>query len=233
MSDKINLNDILRLSKEEIAQTKVRLITNNGHVEPLDVFKNDPKKLFIWNFWNGKNKNYNNTKYSIGLINMKGGRWLLFTVAKITKDLNVLGQVAYEYEELEQYRPLFGRVIVKYNNKVQAMVRKAEGLIDEIEILEILPNIYTGENFSGYEKVRLSYKELKIAVYRNKTYINAFKSQKAIYLITDMSNGKLYVGSATSNNNMLLNRWQTYVQNGHGGNKNLKDICNDHNRGFE
>ncbi|MCT7850480.1 MAG: GIY-YIG nuclease family protein, partial [Lactobacillus iners] len=33
--------------------------------------------------------------------------------------------------------------------------------------------------------------------------------------------GKLYVGSATSDNEMLLKRWKDYLETGHGGNEKL------------
>ncbi|MDK7859562.1 GIY-YIG nuclease family protein, partial [Klebsiella pneumoniae] len=49
----------------------------------------------------------------------------------------------------------------------------------------------------------------------------ALSSQKAVYLITDTNTGKLYVGSATSNNGMLLKRWKDYLETGHGGNEEL------------
>ena len=62
-------------------------------------------------------------------------------------------------------------------------------------------------------------------------WINALSHQKAVYLIRDMSNGKLYVGSATAKNGMLLSRWSSYIKNGHGGNKNLKDLVNQY--GFD
>lgn len=45
-------------------------------------------------------------------------------------------------------------------------------------------------------------------------------------MITDKATGKLYVGSATANDGMLLSRWSSYVQNGHGGNIELKIIVN-------
>ena len=45
-------------------------------------------------------------------------------------------------------------------------------------------------------------------------------------LITDRSNGKLYVGSATSDNGMLLQRWANYIDSGHGGNKELIELVN-------
>lgn len=52
-----------------------------------------------------------------------------------------------------------------------------------------------------------------------------------MYLITDKNNGKLYVGSATGENGMLLQRWQNYAENGHGGNVELKALIE--REGFE
>ena len=52
-------------------------------------------------------------------------------------------------------------------------------------------------------------------------WIGALENQKAVYLIADLKLGKFYVGSATSNSGMLLQRWSNYVTNGHGGNKEL------------
>ena len=61
---------------------------------------------------------------------------------------------------------------------------------------------------------------------QKKSWIAALENQKAVYLITDTNNGKLYVGSATSDNGMLLQRWCSYVENGHGGNKELIALIN-------
>ncbi|WP_267899138.1 GIY-YIG nuclease family protein [Macrococcoides canis] len=59
----------------------------------------------------------------------------------------------------------------------------------------------------------------------------ALENQKAVYLITDKSNGKLYVGLATSMSKMLLTRWSNYVANGHGGNKELVALVEE--KGFD
>ncbi len=45
-------------------------------------------------------------------------------------------------------------------------------------------------------------------------------------LSSDVSNGKLYVGSAESDNGMLLQRWANYIDSGHGGNKELIELVN-------
>ncbi len=50
-------------------------------------------------------------------------------------------------------------------------------------------------------------------------------------MITDTFNGKLYVCSATSDKGMLLQRWGNYVDNGHGGNKELIALVKD--KGFD
>ncbi|XMB87484.1 GIY-YIG nuclease family protein [Mycoplasmatota bacterium WC44] len=67
---------------------------------------------------------------------------------------------------------------------------------------------------------------------RNKhDWVAALENQKAVYLIKDTSNGKLYVGSATGDNGMLLQRWKNYVHNGHGGNKHLLNVVEEN--GFD
>ena len=77
--------------------------------------------------------------------------------------------------------------------------------------------------------MRLSFAELETIIERKKAdWIGALQNQKAVYLITDKSNGKLYVGSATGDNGMLLQRWTNYVENGHGGNVELKKLDFDY-----
>ena len=96
---------------------------------------------------------------------------------------------------------------------------------DDLEVLEILPNVFDGDEFPGYDTVRLSYTQLcSIIARQKKSWITALANQKAVYLITDKSNGKLYVGSATSDNGMLLARWSNYAANGHGGNVELQKL---------
>ena len=65
----------------------------------------------------------------------------------------------------------------------------------------------------------MSFSQLETII-RNKRsgWLDALRNQKAVYLITDTSNGKMYVGSATAQYGMLLQRWTNYIDNGHGGN---------------
>lgn len=236
--DKIlKLNDLLNLSVEELKYTKVRLNTNNGNKNPIDEFKKNPQELLQWNYWN--NKSYRNGQISIGLVNMGHDRWLLFTVGKIKKILDCPLKsdktpsqdghgVQVEYETLEKYQDLYGRVVIEYHNNSQQMFRDASTFIDKLVVREILPVKYVGFEFPGYDNVCLTYEELKTIVNGDyPTYRSALENQKAIYVQTDRNTGKLYVGSATSKYGMLLARWTAYVNNGHGENVDLKALVKE------
>lgn len=236
MDKKLKLNDLLGLSQEELSRTKIRLNTYNGEKNPIDEFKRNPQGLLYWNYWN--NKTYKKGQISIGLVNMGNHRWLLFTVGLIKKVLDKpldsqdgVSGIQVEYETLKKYEHLYGRVIVYYHNKTQQLFRNGD-LINDLEVKEVLPSIFTGFEFPGYDNVCLSFAELEAIIKGNYTdYHNALKNQKAVYLQTDKATGKLYVGSATAGNEMLLARWRTYVCNGHGGNKELMALVEE--RGFD
>lgn len=236
MNNKLKLNDILNLTKEELERTKIRLNTYNGEKNPIDEFKKNPQALLDWNYWN--NKPYKAGQISIGLVNMGNDRWLFFTVGRIKKLLDKpiksqdgIAGVQVEYETLERYSDLYGRVVLHYHNESQQLFRSG-ALIDELEIREILPSVFTGFDFPGYDNVCLSFGELEAIVNGNYTgYHNALCNQKAVYLQTDKATGKLYVGSATAKGNMLLARWSAYVLNGHGGNEVLKALVKE--KGFD
>ena len=231
-SEQANLNivlkDIIGLSDADLKNTKIRLINNHENVNVIDLFLNNPEEINTnWLFWNYSRAEFKEDQIVIGLCRMDNGGdfYLLTTIKRVTKDLNVRNGIAYEGTELAEYKKYYGRVVVKYHNTVQNMVRWADKLIEEIEVSEILSSFYEGKNFPGYDKVSLKYNELRTIIENNKTdWVNALSNQKAVYLITDLFTGKLYVGSATSDKGMLLDRWKNYVSNGHGGNKELKEI---------
>lgn len=225
MNGKLKLNDLLRLSEEEIAKVRIRLNRNNGETNPIDEFKKNPQTLLFWNYHN--TKSYKEGQISIGLVDMGNDRWLLFTVGVIDKVLDCPADfdgVQVEYTTQAQYQDLYGRVVIQYHNTAQQLFRKSD-LLDELVVQEILPTVFTGFDFPGYDNVCLTYRELEAIVKGNyPSYQNALANQKAVYLQTDKHTGKLYVGSATATNGMLLTRWRTYIENGHGGNVGLRDL---------
>lgn len=225
----LKLNDLLSLTSEELSRAKIRFNTYNGAKNPIDEFKKNPELLLHWNYWN--NKSYKEGQISIGLVKMRDREWLLFTVGVIIKVLDAPiegrkdGGVQVEYETLDKYKGLYGRVVVDYKNKSQQLFRNARGLIDELVVKEFLPSVYNGFEFPGYDNVCLSFEELQTIVNGDYPgYHNALSNQKAVYLQTDKATGKLYVGSATAERKMLLARWSAYVHNGHGDNEDLKTL---------
>lgn len=227
----ILLNDLLKLTQEELNNTKVRFCQNNGEEDPIELFKKNPSELLGWHYWNSQS--YKEGQLSIGIVKMNDNEWLLFTVGKITKDLNLnCPGIGYEYETLGyipekgiDYSDLYGRVIISYHKRMISQFPNANTVINDFIVKEILPTQFTGFDFPGYENVSLSYSELETIINGNyPSYKNALEHQQAVYVITDKKTGKLYVGSATSKDKQLLARWKGYITTFHNGNVDLKDL---------
>ncbi len=222
----IKLDDLLRISGDEADNVKVKFNQHNGNENPMDLYLRDPEIVNTrWLFWRSKQRYFNVGQIAICLLKLSYDTWLLTTIKRVTEEYGISDGVNYRGEELPEYSQYYGRVIVKYHKTVQTQGMYYNTVKDELEVLEILPNIFDGDEFPGYDKVRLPYIQLKSILDRQKkSWIAALENQKAVYLITDRNNGKLYVGSATSDNGMLLSRWSSYAENGHGGNVELKEL---------
>ncbi|MHA8100815.1 GIY-YIG nuclease family protein [Aquirufa nivalisilvae] len=234
--ENINLNDILKL--DNLGNVKIRFnLMFDENWNPIEVFKNgDYQTMLGGQYWNYKNrKSYKLGQITIGLVRIKPNEnlWLLFHVGKTTKDLDKFDDVGYEFETLLEYEKYFGRLIVKFENKVQAMIRLAETVIEDIEdieVIQILPNTFDNDIFPGYDKVNITWEEMKRVIEKD-TWKTALQNQKGIYLLTDRSNGKKYVGSAYGEH-MILGRWISCIKSGHGGNVRLKALGFDHIRKY-
>lgn len=224
----ITLNDILNI--ENIGNVKIRFnlmfLENKGeNWSPIEIFKNgDLTTLLNGQYHNNNKKSYKNGQITIGLIKITRDEdlWLLFHVGKIINDLNIFNGVGYDYESLSKYDKFLGRLIVKFKNKSQTMIRNAESVMDECLIHQILPDSFDNEIFPGYDKINLTWEELRRVIEKD-NWKTALQNQKGIYLISDVTNGKKYVGKA-SGGNMILGRWKDYINNGHGGNVELKKL---------
>jgi hypothetical protein len=222
----ILLNNILHLDSLKDVKIRLTMPTKDGSYNPLELFKagNTQELLggLLWNY--DKKKVYKEGQTAIGLVRIEGDRWLLFAIGEITKDLNVLDGVGYEYRSLDKYEKYFGRVIVRYKNPQGAanLIRDADTFINECEVERILDSEFDNDIFPGYENINVSWQELSRLV-KKETWKTALENQKGVYLITDTQSGKMYVGSAYGEN-MILGRWLDYVNNGHGGNVKLKNL---------
>ena len=230
---KIMLNDLLHFDATEVPNVRVKFNISNGYDDPLDLYKTNPDEVNVtWFLWHDDRRYFNVGQTAICLLKLRGDQWLLTTIKKITRLLDVTDGVGYDADEVKEYEQYFGRLVVEYHNPCRTMGRKYENVMDELEVVQILNEQYTGNEFPGYENVRLSYPLLKNIVDRQLPgWVDALRNQKAVYLITDTKTGKLYVGSATSQTGMLLQRWSSYAADGHGGNVELRELVKQ--QGFD
>lgn len=79
--------------------------------------------------------------------------------------------------------------------------------------------------FPGFDRLILDYPRLQ-AVMREHRYASwgtALSSVIGIYLITDTSGGRHYIGKADGAES-IRQRWASYAANGHGGNVELRGL---------
>ncbi len=161
--ESIKLNDILRL--DNLKNVKIRfnlMFAQNWN--PIELFKNgDISTMLEGQYWNyNKSKSYKAGQITVGLVQIKPNEdyWLLFHIGQITKDLNKLNGVGYEYKDLPEYGKYVGRLIVSFKNKAQTMIRNADSVIDDCYVSQILPDTFDNDLFPGYEKVNISWDEM-------------------------------------------------------------------------
>lgn len=229
MSEAIFLNDILHLNN--IENTKIRFnIMFEGNWNPIEVFQQNKQQVLLeGQYWNyaGK-KSFKDGQVTIGFIRIhkKEDYWLLFHAGQITKDLDRLDGVGYEFESIPEYEKYLGRLVIKFKNNSQTMIRNASSVIEECEVYRILPNVFDNDIFPGYENVSVSWSQLSHYI-EKETWKTALQNQKGVYLITDLNTGKMYVGSAYGED-MILGRWKSYIRTGDGGNVELKALDFDY-----
>ena len=229
MRRKIFLNDILKLDNLEKVKIRFNLMFDDNW-NPIEIFKDNKHHLLLeGQYWNYKQKkSYKEGEITLGFIklNTQDNLWLLFHIGQVTKDLNLFDGMGYEFKVVPEDELYSGRLIIRFKNTVQNMIRYANSVIGECEVVTILPDIFDNDIFPGYDKVNISWEELS-RVLEKESWKTALQNQKGVYLISDTETGKFYVGSAYGEN-MILGRWMSYIKNGHGGNAELKKLTFDH-----
>ena len=185
--DRILINDLLKIPDCDIGKTRLKLNVFNGNTDPLEEYKRDPDKINIeWFLWHNQRRYFHTGQIAICLLYLYDDKWLLTTIKRITKEIDVVDDVGFEAEEIEEYRKYYGRLVLKYHNTKRGMGRTYESMMEELEVIEILSTAYDGDEFPGYENIRLSFSQLETII-RNKRsgWLDALRNQKAVYLITD------------------------------------------------
>lgn len=141
------------------------------------------------------------------------------------------GEVPAERTETNRYwdlrlstflAPLVDRLVVGWSSPRRWNRRATRAA--NLPILEIADRDKVP--FPGFDRLLLTHHELSemVSDHRYADWRAALSEVQGIYLITDSSTGKNYVGKADGAER-ILGRWMSYVRDGHGGNVALRELA--------
>lgn len=228
------LNDVLHLTPEEVKNSKIELnMREDKGTPPFIEFYTDYSleeraqgkcERFSYWPWYGKQKNFKPGQWVFSFIRKNGDEWLFVSAAKILETPENKRAV---FEVLDRFQPLFGRLIInlKKGNTYSRYVFNMIKYLNDAYVKEILPAVYNGEEFKGYDNVQLKFSEFKkiITGLKLPTFYAALSSVKGIYCLTDTKTGKLYIGSAYGDGG-VAQRWGNYLDPKIPGGGNAKLI---------
>lgn len=223
---KIMISDILRI--EEPTQYKLHLACRNEQYEnPLDIYVASHLDWVAWNEWKG-NKDDWTREYIFSLMEFypRKDSWLFGGIFRV---LDRAGD-KYNLDKVADFEKFTGRLIVSFH-RYQGMRGRAyylENYLDQFEVMEILPQPYSGEAFCGHENIDHDFNVLE-AIFKTERgdWKSALSNIKGVYLIFDKSNGRKYVGSAYGDGG-IWSRWACYIGTGHGWNDELTKLINEY-----
>lgn len=234
--DMIKFEDFFKVPDE--SATKVKFNMNKGDVtKPAwDLLLEDKPEWIEMNAYKTKqaNNNLNKAKYLLTFAQYYpyGPNYYIFGgMYKVEIiDENIENDIGYNLTLMDDYKEYIKRLIIKlerpigwdiYNKKYESVQKSLNP-----EIYELAPSTKLG-TFPGYNSVKLSHKDLQRIVNNDEpSWKNALSNVKGIYVITDKSTGKLYIGSASGNAEGIWQRWSNYadIKNLTGGNKFFEEL---------
>lgn len=245
LENMIELNKFIKVPN--LNKTKIKFNMNAGNVEIRAwdlLFKEDETEWEQINAWKTKhpNNNLNHADYLLAFAQYYpyGPEYFIFGgLYKIKKiEPEVFDEVGYELTLMDDYKEYRKRLIVKLKKPIgrdlyNRLYKNIQGTL-EPEVYEIAPNTKLG-HFPGYQNVTLSHPQMQQIILRNEpSWKQALMNVKGVYVITDLSNGKLYIGSASGNTDGIWQRWSDYanIENLTGGNKLLNEIKLDKGKDY-
>lgn len=203
-------------------QARIKLVRHKDNRQDLYNLYRSRREEFLAYQSTQINNVFDNLDYIISFIGEESTNARFIGVWKITgKRPAPSNHVEYLMEEAgPAFDDLKERVIIRWRNPISWH----QWIKNEMEVHEIRPGL-NHRAFTDYFEFILDFQELQEIVTRQYSdWKRMLSATKGIYLITDSSTGKLYVGSAYGENG-IWGRWCNYVaQQGHGGNKVLRQL---------
>ncbi|MEO1250719.1 MAG: GIY-YIG nuclease family protein [Pseudomonadota bacterium] len=196
----------------------------NGENQPLEVWARDRGKWQGWQEYRPARNEFNRP-YIFSLIQFyhETDSWLFGGVFRVMDRL----PTRYVVEPSGEGGTFVGRLKIGSSYRQRATRVNFEKHYPALEVQELLREPYSGRRFPGFETIDLSFEELETLVFKERQdWKAALENVKGVYLITDTSSGKRYVGSAYGDQG-IWSRWRSYVESGHGGNAELRNLASD------
>ena len=221
----MKLFDLLQLVDPNAApeRCKIHLATSNGREHPLDIYL--AGEFEAWKAI--QNQRNFERPFVVSLVDLReADRWLFAGIHEshgaLRDDRN--GVFRYRLQRRHPSDELNGRLIVRFKRRGRNSYLLSENWTDELEVDEVRPDKLRFAEFPGYSRVLLSKQHLDLIVRQEiPSWKSALSHVAGVYLIADRLTGQLYVGSATGQEG-LWSRWSAYSANGHGGNRELRDL---------
>lgn len=161
-------------------------------------------------------------RYWLVFIKEGGGEARLWSVLENHGEISNDGtRREFDLQQTELMTDIRGRLVIRWNAPRSWWMRAATASsypVTGIADAEPIP-------FPGFDELILGHADLQ-AVMREPRYASwrtALGAVKGVYLITDTSDGRQYVGKADGADS-ISQRWAAYAANGHGSNRDLRGL---------
>jgi hypothetical protein len=218
----IMLHEIFSI--ENLSDYKVHFAKWNKVKQPLDVFTTDRQEWQSWQEYRGGRDDFNRPLiFSLASFYHEPGTWLFGGVFRVL----ARHEDRYEVKLTDIGASFIGRLKLWSPYNSRGVRVKMEGQFESFAVTEILREPYAGRPFPGFEEIDISFGEMETIVRNGRLdWKTTLENVKGIYLITDRSTGRRYVGSAYGEGG-VWSRWLSYVETGHGGNVELRRLVVD------
>ncbi len=196
---------------------------------PLDALAKSDNDWLGWQIYSGNKRERFVKEYIVSFAQISGCKYLfggIFRIADRSKD-------GYQVEYTDQYKHLIGRLILNYTGDNLRTTCFTPGYVYSNSFVQgVYESRYQGEQFKSFEEINHSFWAIEVIV-KNQLpdWKAALSSVFGIYLISDRSTGKHYVGSAYGEGG-IWGRWSSYVYSFHGNNADLIELFEKKNASY-
>ena len=104
----LKINDLLHIPPCDIDKVKIKFNQPSPDEDPLELYRKNPDIVNTqWLFWREQRRYFYEGQIAICFLKIGWDKWLLTTIKKITKDLNVEGGSSYDGYEMQEYKTYY------------------------------------------------------------------------------------------------------------------------------